>query len=146
MSYLWNSADSRDNQATFMTKPPPYVMDSNGRMVYTPSGDNEPTLTPGAYLAKQRGCTCSRLDNEWGWGRKIEYEFEGIPGFIDTEFLIQPGCPLHDNRVESAVNYQDQRPGDHLPSQSELDLPDAVDNRGEGQSLELDRGPGGCGS
>jgi hypothetical protein len=75
-------------------------------MVYANEGDTEPTLTPGAYLAKQRGCTCSRLDNEWGWGKYIEPENWHDS---DIEFTISPGCPLHDNRMESASNPEDQR-------------------------------------
>lgn len=84
-----------------MSKLPPWIMSADGRMVYTPSGDDpwEPQLTPGADLAKRRGCTCSRLDNKWGegtvtWASDPETGLElGDP---DIEFVISPGCPLHD--------------------------------------------------
>jgi len=109
------------------TKPPLWIMDSNGRMIYTQSGDHpwEPTLTPGAYLAKQRGCTCSRLDNKWGEGRIVlvprpakqitnlgPYATDQV---FDLEYSIQPGCPLHDltdhnqDRRQSEAN-SDSRP------------------------------------
>ena len=94
-----------------MSKLPPWIMSADGRMIYTPSGDDpwEPQLTPGADLAKRRGCTCSRLDNKWGEGIEVreEYSFEGVEGFVhyDTIFSIQPGCPLHDTRQRE----EDQR-------------------------------------
>lgn len=87
-----------------MSKLPPWIMTAEGRMIYTPSGDRpwEPQLTPGANLAKQRGCTCSRLDNKWGEGTEVfipipDGEIEG-DYVTDIEFSIQPGCPLHDAR------------------------------------------------
>lgn len=82
---------------SFIPKPktPLWTMDSNGRMVYTNGGDTEPTLTPGAYLAKQRGCICSRLDNDWGWGKQVWFG-TGEDADWDIEYSITPNCPLHD--------------------------------------------------
>lgn len=84
-----------------MSNIPPWIMDASGRMIYTISGDDpwEPQLTPGADLAKRRGCTCSRLDNKWGAGIRTVDEETGLDDGI--EFLITPHCPLHDNRDET---------------------------------------------
>ena len=84
-----------------MSKLPPWIMSADGRMIYTPSGDDpwEPQLTPGADLAKRRGCTCSRLDNKWGEGTPHSYKTWTDAGWeydVDYEFVVQPGCPLHD--------------------------------------------------
>lgn len=54
-----------------------------------------PDLTPGAWRAKQLGCTCSRLDNQNGYGSVYQTDFsDGV------EFLVTPNCPLHDKREE----------------------------------------------
>ena len=81
-------------------------MDSQGRMIYTISGDDpwEPQLTPGADLAKRRGCTCSRLDNKWGagitvWASDTE---------ADIEFVITPRCPLHDLKSDETNRTPDR--------------------------------------
>ena len=88
---------TRDGVNQLPAKLPPWTIDSNGRMVYTLTGDRpwEPTLTPGAYRAKQLGCTCSRLDNKWGEGTRLIEDPE-TGAWVDVEFSIQPGCPLHD--------------------------------------------------
>ena len=67
-------------------------MNPDGRLEYLLSGDFpwEPQLTPGANLAKQRGCTCSRLDNHWGEGVWVR---NGTEAWL--EWIVTPGCPLH---------------------------------------------------
>lgn len=106
-------------------------MDSDGRMIYTVEGDrlSEPQFTPGANLAKQRGCTCSRLDNKWGQGRLIPDPELGWDS-CDIEYTITPNCPLHDARVEHASNHQDQRQGDLDASTSGMDGTHASDHSG----------------
>lgn len=119
-----------------MAKLPPWVMDSSGRMIYTPSGDNpwEPQLTPGADLAKRQGCTCSRLDNKWGEGTLvIESELRpvGDDNGPDYEFSVTPGCPLHDtsaDRLEPARDPQDQRTDDSHESPNGVAEADASDH------------------
>lgn len=122
-----------------MTKLPPWIMDSQGRMIYTPSGDApwEPQLTPGADLAKRQGCTCSRLDNKWGAGRPCEPQI-GEEDWVDVEFLVTPGCPLHDNNpVEPLGNRENQRTEDHPSSPDVLANVDAEHHERQGLSLEL---------
>jgi hypothetical protein len=117
-------------------------------MIYTIAGDDpwEPQLTPGADLAKRKGCTCSRLDNKWGEGRPIVIPGEdygnGVVSQDETEweFFITPNCPLHDtSRVESAEHPEERRASDLNESSSELARPDEVDHKWARLPLELDR-------
>jgi len=63
--------------------------------LFTPKGRNSPDMTPGAWRTKQLGCTCSRLDNQNGYGSVYQTDFsEGI------EFLVMPNCPQHDRPLE----------------------------------------------
>lgn len=49
---------------------------------------------PGSKEAKEKGCTCPVLDNEYGKGAYIDKK-TGKPVFWYTE-----GCPIHTEEVE----------------------------------------------
>lgn len=73
-----------------------FTMEDHQRL-FTPVNRHEsPSMTPGAWQAKQKGCTCSRLDNQNGYGSVYQTDWsEG------TEFLVTPQCPIHDSQEES---------------------------------------------
>lgn len=81
------------------SKPQPtgmrFTVEDHQRLFTPVDRYDSPSMTPGAWLAKKKGCTCSRLDNQWGYGNVYQTDFsEGV------EFLVMPDCPIHDSHEE----------------------------------------------
>lgn len=112
-----------------------WKMNAEGRMEYVGAKSNEPLLTPGANVAKQRGCTCSRLDNDWGWGTVVPSDSEEGASDLDIEYVVTPGCPLHDTRAAR----EDEREATSDSTSEGLDRSDERDESLNGLPLVVDR-------
>lgn len=85
-----NSSKSRP-QPTGMR----FTVEDHQRLFTPVNSYDSPYMTPGAWLAKKKGCTCPRLDNQNGYGNVYQTDFsEGV------EFLVDPSCPVHNYLYE----------------------------------------------